>query len=88
MGNFETVQKRIIEFLERSLHVENPKITKVTEVGSGWEAEAEGYEASSLVKSLGLPVHVKDRNIYEIKMDGNMEIHAYESKRAELAGVK
>ena len=36
------------------------------------------YEENSFLKSLGLPTKVQDRNIYEVRLNNNMEVESYE----------
>ncbi len=55
-------------------------MVKADKIGDGWEAEAEVYEASSFIKSLGLSTKVQDRNIYAVKLNNNFEVEAYERK--------
>ena len=44
----------------------------------GWEVEAEVYEESSFIKSLGLSTRVQDRNVYVIKLSDGLEVVSYE----------
>ncbi len=84
MANIEETRRMVSDFLKRTLSVEDVKVIKATKVGDGWEAEAEVYEESSFIKSLGLPTRVQDRNIYMVKLDDNLEILSYDRK--ELTG--
>ena len=78
--NVEGAGKAVAEFLKKTLDVKDVKVIKVTKVGDGWETEAEVYEESSFIKSLGLPTKVQDRNIYVAKLDNNLEVQSYERK--------
>jgi hypothetical protein len=80
MANIEETRRTVSDFLKRTLSVEDVKVIKAAKVGDGWEAEAEVYEESSFIKSLGLPTRVQDRNIYMVKLDDNLEILSYERK--------
>jgi hypothetical protein len=80
MANIEETRRMVSDFLKRALSVEDVKVIKATKVGDGWEAEAEVYEESSFIKSLGLPTRVQDRNIYMVKLDDNLEILSYDRK--------
>ena len=80
MAKIEEAGKISSEFLKRTLDVKDVKVIKVAKVGDGWEAEAEVYEESSFIKSLGLPTRMQDRNIYSIKLDENLEVQSYERK--------
>ncbi len=80
MANIEDVRKAVIEFLKKTIGVKDVKVIKAAKVGNGWEAEAEVYEESSFIKSLGLPTRVQDRNIYSIKLNDDLEVQSYERK--------
>ena len=80
MANIEEAGKNTIEFLKRVLEVKDIKVIKVAKVGDGWEAEAEVYEESSFMKSLGLPTRMQNRNIYLLKLDEDLEVQSYERK--------
>lgn len=85
MANIEETRKVVAEFLKKTLNVKDVKIIKAAKVSDGWETEAEVYEESSFIKSLGLPTRVMDRNIYEVKLTDNSEIQSYD--RREKAGI-
>ena len=80
MANIEEVRKAVAEFLKKTLNVKDVKVIKATKVGDGWETEAEVYEESSFIKSLGLPTRVQDRNIYTVKLSGSLDVESYERK--------
>ncbi|MDZ4383223.1 MAG: hypothetical protein U0937_01130 [Thermodesulfovibrionia bacterium] len=85
MANIEDVRKAVVEFLKKTIGVKDVKVIKTAKVSDGWETEAEVYEESSFIKSLGLPTRVQDRNIYEVKLTDNLEIQSYD--RREKAGI-
>lgn len=85
MANIEETRKVVAEFLKKTLNVKDVKVIKAVKVSDGWETEAEVYEESSFIKSLGLPTRVMDRNIYEVKLTDNLEIQSYD--RREKAGI-
>lgn len=85
MANIEEARNVVAEFLKKTLNVKDIKVIKAAKVGDGWETEAEVYEESSFIKSLGLPTRVQDRNIYEVKLTDNLEIQFYDRK--EKAGI-
>jgi len=85
MANIEDTRKAVSEFLKKTLNVKDVKVIKTARVSDGWEAEAEVYEESSFIKSLGLPTRVQDRNIYAVKLADNLEIQSYDSR--EKAGI-
>ncbi len=80
MANIEEARKISIEFLKKTLNVKDVRVIKAGKVGDSWEAEAEVYEESSFIKSLGLPTRVQDRNIYGVKLNENLEVQSYERK--------
>ncbi|MEW6375290.1 MAG: hypothetical protein AB1502_05795 [Thermodesulfobacteriota bacterium] len=80
MANIEEAGKISSEFLKKTLNVKEIKVIKAARVQDGWEAEAEVYEESSFIKSLGLPTRVQDRNVYIVKLDDHFEVQSYERK--------
>ncbi len=80
MANIEDTKKTVVEFLKKTLNVKDVKVIKASKVDDGWESEAEAYEESSFIKSLGLSTKVQDRNIYVVKLNDNLEIDSYERK--------
>ena len=78
MANIEETRKVVAEFLKKTLNVKDVKVIKAAKVGDGWESEAEVYEESSFIKSLGLPTRVQDRNIYSVKLNNELEVESYE----------
>jgi len=80
MANIEEAKKAVSEFLKNTLNVKDVKVIKASKAGDGWESEAEVYEESSFIKSLGLSTKVQDRNIYEVKLNDSLEVESYERK--------
>ncbi|MBU1320707.1 MAG: hypothetical protein KKH67_16145 [candidate division Zixibacteria bacterium] len=78
MPNVEEVGKAVVAFLQRTHSAREVKVIKVAKVGDGWETDAEAYEDSSFLKSLGLPTKVQDRNVYTIRLGKDLEIESYE----------
>lgn len=72
------VRQKVSSFLRDALMVKSIKVVKTLKTEDGWEALAEVYEDSAFIKELGLQTRVKDRNLYEIKLDEEMEITAFE----------
>ncbi|MBU2445588.1 MAG: hypothetical protein KJ666_08455 [Bacteroidetes bacterium] len=83
MANIEEARKAVAEFLTKTLGVKDAKVIKAAKVSDGWEAEAEVYEESSFIKSLGLPTRVQDRNIYAVKLNDSLEVESYARKGPE-----
>jgi hypothetical protein len=80
MANIEEAKKAVSEFLKKTLSAKDVKVIKASKAGDGWESEAEVYEESSFIKSLGLSTRVQDRNIYEVKLNDKLEVQSYEIK--------
>ena len=80
MANINDARRVVDEFLKKTLEAKDVKMIKTAKVGDGWEAEAEVYEESSFIKSLGLPTRVRDRNIYLVKLNDGLEVESYERK--------
>jgi len=78
----EEVGKTIMDFFKKILGRDS-KVIKIAKTQDGWTGEAEIYEESSFIKSLGLPTRVQDRNIYEIKLTDNLEVISY-ARREEV----
>lgn len=87
MTKIEEASKAAIDFLTRQLHANEVKITKAEKSSEGWELEAEVYEESSFIKSLGLPTKVQDKNIYEMKLDVQLEVLSYKKREAVQSGL-
>jgi len=71
------------EFLRSNLEVKDIKVIKITRLQDGWEAEAEVFEESAFIKSLGLPTRVMDRNIYMVKLDDHLKVQSFERQPRE-----
>lgn len=76
------VRKRIAIFVSKELEKEGLPITilevrKVDEEPVAWTARVQIVEESEYIKALGLGTTVYDRNIYELTMDGNLEVLSF-----------
>lgn len=80
MAEIEKARDVIADFLKKTLNANEVKIFKEMRTTDGWEAEAEVYEDSSFIKALGLHTRVQDRNIYEVKLNHELEVLSYERK--------
>ncbi len=85
MTGIQEAKNMVVEFLQKALEVSNVKVIGATKVDNEWHIEAEVYEESSFLKSLGLPTKVQDRNIYEVKLNDNLEVESYERQGHTLA---
>ena len=75
----EEVGKAITDFFKKTLG-KDAKVIKIAQTQDEWLGEAEVYEESSFIKSLGLSTKVQDRNIYEIKLTNDLEVMSYARK--------
>jgi hypothetical protein len=82
----EEVGEAIRSFFEKTLG-RDAKVIKITKSEDGWIGEAEVYEESSFIKSLGLPSRVQDRNTYEIKLTDTLEVTSY-ARKEEVAAAE
>jgi hypothetical protein len=80
----EKVSKVIRDFFEKTLG-RDAKVIKITKSEDGWIGEAEIYEESAFIKSLGLPSRVQDRNTYEINLSNTLEVTSYARKEEVVA---
>lgn len=76
----EKVAEAACDFLKKRLNVADLKIIKSRNINNKWELEAEVFEESSFIKSLGLPTRVQDRNIYAVKLNDSLEVESYARK--------
>jgi hypothetical protein len=85
MTGIEEVKNTVLEFLQKALDAKDVKVIGATNVYNQWHIEAEVYEENSFLKSLGLPTRVQDRNIYEVRLNDNLEVESYERQGHTLA---
>jgi hypothetical protein len=83
MADIEEAGRISTEFLKNTLKLQDVKVVKASREGDGWETEAEVYEESSFIKSLGLPTRVQDRNVYTVKLDEHLGVQSFERKTQE-----
>jgi len=76
----EKVGTAIKDFLKKTFD-KDAKVIKIAKTQDEWLGEAEVYEESSFIKSLGLSTKVQDRNIYEIKLADNLDVMSYTRKQ-------
>jgi hypothetical protein len=78
MTDIETISKTVAEFLQRLLGVDSVRVVAVSKTADVWDVEAEVFEESAFLKSLGLPSRIKDKNFYRVRLNGAMEVESYE----------
>jgi len=79
----DEVRTKIENFFKNTLKKSEAKVIRITKDDDGWSGDAEIYEESSFIKSLGLPTRVNDRNIYEIKLNDELDVISYGLKEEE-----
>lgn len=73
----EEVGKAVMGFLQGILGKEGT-IVKISKTHEGWEAQVEVVEESQYIKALKIPTQVLDRNIYEVRLNEQLEVVSYE----------
>jgi len=79
----DEVRTKIENFLKNTLKKSDVKVIRITKEDYGWSGDAEIYEESSFIKSIGLPTRVQDRNIYYIKLNDELDVNSYGLKEEE-----
>ena len=69
-----------IKFFLKKIQDKDSKVLKIVKSSDGWTGEAEVFEESSFIKSLGLATKVQDRNIYTVELADNLEVVSYSRK--------
>ena len=69
-----------IKFFLKKILDKDSKVLKIVKSSDGWTGEAEVFEESSFIKSLGLATKVQDRNIYTVELADNLEVVSYSRK--------
>lgn len=78
MSTIDKVGEAVSDFLKKTLNLEEIRIIKAEKTNGNWLTLAEVYEENSFLKAIGLPTHVKDRNVYIVKLNDNLEVQSYE----------
>lgn len=78
----DEVRAAIEDFLKKTIN-KNVRVIRITKEDDGWSGDAEIYEESSFIKSLGLPTRVQDRNIYYVKLNDELDVISYGLKEEE-----
>ena len=87
MTGIQEAKNTVVEFLQKALDSKDVKVIGATKVDHQWHIEAEVYEENSFLKSLGLPTKVQDRNIYEVRLNDNLEVESYERQGHTLTTI-
>ncbi len=80
MTDITMVNSAVCDFIRKTLNAKDVKVIKAIKKGIQWEIEAEEYEESSFIKSLGLATKVMDKNFYTIILNENLEVESYQRK--------
>ena len=73
----DEVRTKIENFFKNTLKKSDVKVIRITKEDDGWSGDAEIYEESSFIKSIGLLTKVQDRNIYYIKLNDELDVMSY-----------
>ncbi len=73
----EEAGKAAIDFLSGTLQKEGA-IVKMSKTPEGWEVQVEVIEESKYIKALGIPATVRERNLYEVRLDDKLDVLSYE----------
>lgn len=71
------VSKVVSDYIKSSFG-NHYRITSVRKEGEVWNAKAEIFEDSELIKTLGLNSNAKDKNQYSFQLDANLDVVGYE----------
>jgi hypothetical protein len=85
MTDIESVCKTATEFLQRILGTDTVHVVGASKTEDTWEVEAEVFEESAFMKSLGLPTRAQDKNLYKVKVNAALEVESYE--RQDVAAL-
>ena len=77
MSNIIEVKKTVLSFLKDNIHCYEVTVIKIEKGKETWTVVAEVYEDDSFLKSMNLPPK-QVRLFYLVKVDGNLEITAFE----------
>ena len=80
MATIEETGVKAVEFVKKTLRLADAQVVKAVRGESGWEVEVEVFEESAFIKALGLPTRVRDRNVYVVNLDDDLNIQSYERK--------
>lgn len=80
MATIDEAGARATEFVKKTLRLADARVIKAGRGDSGWEIEVEVFEESAFIKSLGLPTRVRDRMVYRVNLDDQLNVQSYERK--------
>jgi hypothetical protein len=84
MTTIEEAGEQATKFVREQLHLAEARLIRAARGESGWEVEVEVYEESAFIKALGLPTRVRDRNIYLVRLDDELNVQSYERSGATV----
>jgi hypothetical protein len=83
----EEARKAATEFLRDTLQ-KGGAIVKMGKTPEGWEVQVEVIEPSEFIKALGIPTVVRERNLYQIALNQNLEVVSYERLGQQVAAKR
>jgi hypothetical protein len=84
MATIEEAGEQAAKFVRERLSLAEARLMRAARGESGWEVEVEVYEESAFIKALGLATRVRDRNIYLVSLDDQLNVQSYERKGATV----
>jgi hypothetical protein len=78
MATIEEAVEKAAKFVREKINISEARLISAARGESGWEVEVEVYEESAFIKALGLPTRVRDRNIYLVSLDDQLNVQSYE----------
>jgi len=81
MATIEEAVEKAAKFVREKINIAEARSISAARGESGWEVEVEVYEESAFIKALGLPTRVRDRNIYLVSLDDQLNVQSYELEK-------
>lgn len=82
MATIEETGVKAVEFIKTTMHLDEARVVKAVHGDSGMEVEVEVFEESAFIKALGLHTRVRDRNVYLVNLDDQLNVQSYEREKA------
>ena len=81
MATIEETGVKAVEFVKKTMHLHDARVVKAAHGEAGLEVEVEVFEESAFIKALGLHTRVRDRNVYLVKLDDQLNVQSYEREK-------
>ncbi|MDA8157311.1 MAG: hypothetical protein M0Z52_12810 [Actinomycetota bacterium] len=75
----EEVDQAVIAFLKDVLHADEGciRILQTARIRGGWSVDAGVLEKNRFLESLGLPMSLREVNVYSITLNNDLEVLCY-----------